>query len=142
MDLKKPAISVLAVLMITASGIGCSSTTPPSSSEAVNLAADTCFNVRDVLSFEALHDKYVYVKCRRGKSYLLTMENICLGLRNSLAIAITNDFSRVCSQDRATITYEGLGRTWPCFILRVERVEDGEAAGALVDQRTHVEKAD
>jgi len=57
------------------------------------------FNVRDVRSFDAIHDRYVYVRCRRGKHYLLTMANACLGLQDSIAVAVANDFNRVCSHD-------------------------------------------
>jgi len=123
-------------VVLALSGFGCASTDANAPSEDAPPAADACFNVRDVLSFEALHDKYVYVRCRRGKHYLLTMENICLGLRNSLAITVANDFNRVCSQDRATITHEGLGGTSRCLILWVEKVEDRAAAQALVERRT------
>jgi hypothetical protein len=45
-----------------------------------------CFNVRDVRSFDAIHDRYVYVRCRRGKHYLLTMANACLGLQDSVTL--------------------------------------------------------
>ena len=47
-----------------------------------------CFNVRDVRSFDAIHDRYVYVRCRRGKHYLLAMANACLGLQDSIAVAL------------------------------------------------------
>jgi hypothetical protein len=129
-------------LTLAFTGLGCTSTKSADNREDAPVAQEACFNVRDVLSFDALHDKYVYVRCRRGRHYLLTMENICLGLRNSLAIAVSNDFNRVCSQDRATIRYEGLGRTSRCLILWVEKVEDREAARALVERRTKPQDSD
>jgi len=136
MNVKGHMIASLLGLILTVAGLGCGSTNRASQGEGEPAAAEACFNVRDVLSFDALHDKYVYVRCRRGRHFLLTMGNICLGLRNSLAVAVSNDFNRVCSQDRATITYEGLGRTSRCQILWVEMVEDRVAAQKLVDRRT------
>ena len=137
MGTKQRVTKSLLGLVLTVTGIACSSTTPAAPSEGAPPAAGSCFNVRDVLSFEALHDKYVSVRCRRGKHFLLTLENVCLGLRNSLAIAVASDFNRVCSQGRATITYEGLGRTSRCQILWVEKVEDAAAARILVERRTN-----
>ena len=78
------------------------------------------FNVRDVRSFDAIHDRYAYVRCRRGKHYLLTMANACLGLQDSIEVAVANDFNRVCSHDGAWLTYRDFERTRRCIILRVE----------------------
>ena len=142
MSTKLRAITGILVLTLTVTGFGCASTNAAAPRAGEPPAAEACFNVRDVLSFEALHDKFVYVRCRRKRHYLLTMENICLGLRNSLAIAVSNDFNRVCSQDRATITYEGLGRTSRCQILWVEKVEDRAAAQILVERRTDSQGSD
>ena len=66
-----------------------------------------CFNVRDVRSFDAIHDRYVYVRCRRGKHYLLTMANACLGLQDSIAVAAADDFNRVCSPSFVASTAKG-----------------------------------
>jgi len=129
-------------LTLAFTGLGCTSTKSADTREDAPVAQEACFNVRDVLSFDALHDKFVYVSCRRGRHYLLTMENICLGLRNSLAIAVSNDFNRVCSQDGATITYRGLGRTARCIILQVEAVDDRAAAQELVERRTKAQDSD
>ena len=139
---KQRMIAVSLGLIVTISGFGCTSTSATAAGEGEPPAAKACFNVRDVLSFDALHDKFVYVRCRHGRHFLLTMENICLGLRNSLAIAVSNDFNRVCSQDRATITYQGLGRTARCLILRVEAVDDRAAAQKLVERRTKPQDSD
>ncbi|HEY8519528.1 MAG TPA: DUF6491 family protein [Gammaproteobacteria bacterium] len=101
---------------------------PPPSEEA-------CFNVRDVRSFDALDDEHVYVRVRRNDHYVLTMVPGCIGLRDSFRIAISNDFSRVCSNSFATVTYRGLTGPETCRIRTVESVEDKEAAQALVASR-------
>ena len=124
-------------LVLTGTAPGCAASSAPAGTAVDNRGDErACFNVKDALSFSALHDKFVYVRCRRDRHYLLTMENICLGLKNSTAISIASGFNRVCTNDRATITYNGLGRTSRCSILTVEAVEDRAAAEKLVESRT------
>lgn len=94
-----------------------------------------CFRVRDTRSIDAVDDRFVYVRCVRDKHYLLTMDNACLGLENSIAVAVSNRFDRVCSNDRAWITYKEFSQTRRCGILNVEEVSDREGALQLVKER-------
>ncbi|HEX6998595.1 MAG TPA: DUF6491 family protein [Gammaproteobacteria bacterium] len=96
---------------------------------------ESCFNVRDARSFDALDDEHVYVQARRDGHYLLTVFPGCIGLRDSFRIAISNDFSRVCSNSFASVTYRGVSGLETCRIRRVESVEDKEAAEALAASR-------
>jgi len=64
------------------------------------------------------------------------MANACLGLQDSIAVAVANDFNRVCSHDGAWLTYRDFERTRRCVILRVETVDDRAAALDLVARRT------
>ena len=73
MGVTQRLIATVVGVVLAFSGIGCVSTDATAPSGDARHVAKGCFNVRDVLSFEALHDKYVYVRCRRGKHYLLTM---------------------------------------------------------------------
>ncbi len=50
------------------------------------------------------------------------MENACFGLENSIAVAVSNRFDRVCSNDRAWITYKEFNQNRRCGILNVEEV--------------------
>jgi hypothetical protein len=102
---------------------------PPPSEEA-------CFNVREVRNFDAFDDEFIYVEGRGDQHFLLTTFRGCIGLRDSLRIAISNDFSRVCSNSFASVTYRGLGELETCRIRRVEAVEDKDAAEVLVASRT------
>ena len=70
----------------------------------------TCFRVRDTRGFSAIDDRFVYVKSVRDRHYLLTMDNRCYGLEFSIKIAIANEFDRVCSNDRAILTYRDFNR--------------------------------
>jgi len=79
-------------------------------------------------------DRFVYVRCVRDKHYLLTMDNACIGLQNSIAVAVANGYDRVCSKDRAFITYREFNQIRRCGILNVEQVEDREAALKLVER--------
>ncbi len=103
-------------------------------------AEEACFNVRDARSFSALDDRFVYLEGPRDEHFVLTMFPGCLGLEDSIEIAISNELGRVCSIDTAKITYRGLGGTLEtCSIRRVEAVEDHAAAKALVESRKRAE---
>ena len=108
---------------------------PPPSNEGEPAAVKACFRVRDTRSFEAVDDRSVYVRCIRDRHYLLTMDNACFGLENSIAVAVSNRFDRVCSNDRAWITYKDFNQTRRCGILTVESVEDREQALELINKR-------
>ena len=130
-------LASLFVLIVTIAGTACTSTKEVGIIEAAPIAEDACFNVRDVRSFDAIRDRFVYVRCLRDRHYLLTMEDACQGLQNSLAVAVACGFNRVCSHDRATLTYRDFDRTRHCRILRVEAVDDLAAAEKLVESRTN-----
>ena len=100
----------------------------------------TCFRVRDTRSLSAVDDRFVYVRCIRDRHYLLTMENACLGLENSIAVAVANRFDRVCSNDRAWITYKEFNQTRRCGILNVEEVADRNHALDVISDRKAVQK--
>jgi Family of unknown function (DUF6491) len=120
------------VLVATA---GSAQEKPETTTGDVPKAEKACFRVRDTRSFDAVDDRFVYLRCVRGKHYLLTMDNVCLGLQNSIAVAVANGYDRVCSNDHAIITYREFDLTKRCGILTVERVEDREAALKLVELR-------
>jgi hypothetical protein len=127
------------VVVLTVVVLGCTSTRNISVSGDRPGAEATCFNVIDLRSLTALHDRYVFARCRRGKHYLLTMAPACQGLQNSIAMVVSNDFNRVCSHDQARLTYRDFDRTRDCVILRVEAVENRAAALDLVAHRTQPE---
>lgn len=96
----------------------------------------TCFRVRDTRGFSAIDDRFVYVKSVRDQHYLLTLDNRCYGLEYSIKIAIANEIDRVCSNDRAVLTYRDFNRLHRCEILDVEAVESLDEAEELVTSRT------
>ena len=108
---------------------------PTPSTEGEPAAVKACFRVRDTRSFDAVDDRFVYVRCIRDRHYLLTMDNACFGLENSIAVAVSNRFDRVCSNDRAWITYKDFNQTRRCGILTVEKVDDREHALELINKR-------
>ncbi len=75
------------------------------------------------------------LRCVRDKHYLLTMDNVCLGLQNSIAVTVANGYDRVCSNDHAFVTYREFDQNRRCGILNVEEVEDREAALKLIERR-------
>jgi len=104
-------------------------------------AKKACFRIRNTRSFDAVDDRFVYVRCVRDRHYLLTMDNACLGLQNSIAVALANGYDRVCSNDHAFIIYQEFDQTRRCGILNVEQVEDRDAALELVELRKKPEPA-
>ncbi len=98
-------------------------------------AEKACFRVRNLRGMDAVDDRFVYVRCVQDKHYLLTMDNACLGLQNSIAVAVANGYDRVCSNDHAFITYREFDQTRRCGILNVEQVADRKAALKLVELR-------
>jgi hypothetical protein len=99
-----------------------------------------CFNNRQVRSFDSLNDRYVFVEAGGSKNYLLTMRNHCSGLANAHNIAIRDTTSRVCDNGFAEIIYRDLGRVQRCRIGSIERVQNKDAARALVAERDEYEK--
>jgi len=132
-------LELFLALIVTVAAMACTSTKAVETSEGGPVTEETCFNVRDVRSFDAIDDRFVYLRCLRGKHYLLTMEAACLGLQNSLAVAVASGFNRVCSHDRAGLTYRDFDRTARCGILRIEAIDDRAAATMLVKRRTRPE---
>jgi len=125
---------VLFLLVLVSTTVLAEDGQKPSTSEEPK-AEKACFRVRYTRSFDAVDDRFVYVRCVQDKHYLLTMDNACLGLQNSIAVAVANGYDRVCSNDRAFITYREFDQTRRCGILKVERVEDRAAALKLVELR-------
>ena len=73
---------------------------------------------------------------RSDEHYLLTLDNVYLGLPYATGITISGTFSRVCSDTGAMITYLDSGRPAFCRIRRVEAVASKEEAEELVKDRT------
>ena len=139
MNVVQRTIATTLVLIVVVTATACVSAKKDESSGGESLTGEICFNVLDVRSFDALADRFVYLRCLRGKHYLLTMEPACLGLQNSLAVAVSSGFNRVCSHDRAGLTYRNFDRPARCGIVRVEAVDDRAAAQVLVERRTKPE---
>jgi hypothetical protein len=123
-------------LVFAVSGLACTSTQKVVTSRSWTDPVEACFNVRNVRTFSALHERYVYVRVRSDEHYLLTMDRPCMGLPFATGIAISGEFSRVCSDTLATLTYMDVGREAFCRIVRVEAVADKEQAERLVKYRT------
>lgn len=134
--------AIVSVLLIPVSAAVFAQDKPQSGSSEEPKAEKACFRVRNTRSFDAVDDRFVYVRCVQDKHYLLTMDNACLGLQNSIAVAVANGYDRVCSNDRAFITYREFDQTRRCGILKVEQVANRAAALKLVELRREPVSAD
>ena len=99
-----------------------------------------CVNTRIVRNFDAITDRYVYVKEGSDKHYLFTMRTRCHNLRDAMGIAFKQSVgSRVCGDGFAEIVYRdrfGGRRLQSCAIDSIERVESKEDAKAIVEALT------
>jgi hypothetical protein len=128
-------------LILTVSGLACTSTqkvvTSGSEPGSAPAAEEACFNVRKVDSFSALHARFVYVRLLGDEHYLLTLDRVYTGLPYVTGgISISQEFTRVCSDTGARITFTDSGRMVYCRIVRVEAVASKKAAQELVEDRT------
>jgi len=124
-------------LILTVSGLACTSAQKVDTSGSVPAAEEACFNVRNVDSFSPLHGRFVYVRLLGGhEHYLLTLDNVYTSLPFATGITISQEFTHVCSDTGARITFIDFGRPVFCHILRVEAVASKEAAQELVRDRT------
>ena len=111
--------------------------TPVDAASIPPTVEDGCFYVREVRSFDALNNEFVFIEGRSDEMFLLTMFPNCIGLRDSFEIAIQSRMSRVCSNSSADIRYRGVDRRLErCQIVKVEKVDDKAAAEALAEARS------
>lgn len=119
---------VLALAGGCAAGRGADPVPPTGSEEA-------CFSVHRLKSIAPLHERFIWVEVRGGRSFLLTLEQPCWAALQSTQLSFESDFTRICDGGRAWLVYaagSGLGR---CRVLHVERVADRAEAERLVAER-------
>ena len=123
-------------VIFAVSGLACTSTRNVDTSGGKPDTKETWFNVSRVRSFSPLHESFVYVRVGSDEHYLLTLDSVYTSLPHATGITISGDFSWICSNTGAMITYRDSGRRVSCRILRIEAVDSKEAAQQLVDERT------
>jgi hypothetical protein len=121
----------------TVSALACTSSQKVLTADSGTLAIDACFNVRLVDSFSPLGDMHVYVRMLNGEGhYLLTLDRVYVTLPYAMGIRMASNFSRICKDTGATITYVNAGVPVVCRIVRVEEVASKEVAEKVVKDRT------
>jgi hypothetical protein len=136
MDTKRRTIVSVLGLILVVPGLACTSTKDVSRSNSQPAVREACFNVRKVDSFSPLHPRFVYVRLLGDEHYLLTLDSVYTSLPFATGIAISDTFSRVCSDTGTMLTFLDAGRRVSCRIVRVEAVASREAAQKLVEERT------
>ncbi len=121
---------------LTASGLACTSTQDVEMRGGAATTSDACFNVRRVASFSALSERFVLVRLEDDTQFLLTLDRLYMGLPFAIGIAMHGEYSRVCSDTGARITFKDTGGPAIARIIRVEAVASREAARKLVDERS------
>lgn len=123
-------------LILTASGLACTTTQDAGAGGGATTAQEACFNSRRVDSFSALSEKFVLVRLQDDTQFLLTLDRLYIGLPFAIGIAMHGEYSRVCSDTGARITFKDTGGPAIARIIRVEAVASREAARKLVDERS------
>ena len=90
---------------------GCAASSEKMTEESRENAGTVCLNVRNISSFDAIDDQYLYVKALgKQKHFLFTMDRACFGLRSAQTIAVRDKFTRVCSDSFGEVIYRDMGR--------------------------------
>lgn len=134
-----PAVLLLTGCMSTGDGGG-ASRWDVSDHVVVEDPREECFNVRDVRDFDYIDDYHVLVEARLDQHYLLTLERVCFGLMNANSLAIEHTTNRICSNVRATLTFEDFQISKRCVISTVEWVESKATAVKVVQNRSLTNK--
>ena len=110
--------------------------------ESSEAAERVCVNVRNIDSFDAIDDQYIYVRARgRQEHFLFSMDPGCFGLRSAHTIAVKDTFSNVCSNTFGEVIYRDMGRRLEsCRIRNIEEVANKDDAEGLVEDRKAVRR--
>jgi hypothetical protein len=131
------AVLCLLGVISAVSGLACTSTQKVPTADRGTLATEACFNLRTVDSFSPLGNQFVYLRTLTDERYLLTLDAVYVTLPFATGITIADNFSRICSDSGARLTYVNAGVPVFCRIVRVEAVESKEVAQQVVkDRRT------
>lgn len=123
-------------LIVTVSALACMTTQTAETSGGAAASTNACFSVRRVSSFSPLSERFVYVRLEDDKQFLLTLDRLYMGLPFAIGIAMHGEYSRVCSDTGASITFKDTVGPAVARIIRVEAVASRDAARKLVDERS------
>lgn len=112
---------------------GCTSAQPDAGPPR---ADKVCVKVRRIDSFTALNDRHVVVEAGVDDHYLLTVDRPCAGLAFATMISLAGGSSRVCDGGFDFLAYGQAGEgPRRCRIVRIEQVDNEQAARALIESR-------
>jgi uncharacterized protein DUF6491 len=107
---------------------------------ATEVGEGNCFTVESMGDVIAIDDHHVYFSDESNDThYLVTTKAMCRGLIVAPVIEIPNTSGRIC-QNGSRIAYRWTPPRTTCGIDNIEVVANKEAAFALYDSRTTVEK--
>ena len=130
--MRRPCLLALAVVAVLGLA-GCASSRP---TDAASATDRVCVRVQQINSYQPIGDHHVVIKASASKRYLLTLDEICTGLKFARGIAIAEASTRVCNDGFSFLTFQQPGHgTRRCRIINLEEVENSDAAEALVESR-------
>lgn len=137
---------ILVLLCAAVSGCGVVATTTRTVDNyevevvATEVGDGNCFIVESMGDVVAIDDHHVYfADVSNDTHYLVTTKAMCRGLIVAPVIEIPNTKGQIC-QNGSRIAYRWTPPRTTCGIDNIEVVADKEAALALYDSRTTVEK--
>ncbi|MEM6625745.1 MAG: DUF6491 family protein [Pseudomonadota bacterium] len=114
------------------------------SAETSTLATGaSCLRANRISGYNVIDDRHVLVQAStRSRTYMVTTRNSCRDLKFGQAIAIktsgldcVDKFAKIIPLDRPSASF-------PCFVKTVDRVQDRDAAEALINARAEAKLAD
>jgi hypothetical protein len=125
---------LLAVAVVAGVGLaGCASSQP---TDAASATDRVCVRVEQINSYQPIGDHHVVIKVSVSTRYLLTLEEICTGLKFARGIAIAEASTQVCNDGLSFLSFQQKGHgARRCRIITLEEVENSQAAEALVESR-------
>lgn len=113
--------------------------------EAKARKENACITMRSYsqMRLQAMGDNFMFVQSA-SDSYLLSFRRKCPGLSEGYNIRFEKEKRRICSNNRARVTFEAQGFiTMPsCTVRMIEEVEDWQHAAAIVNERESKKRAD
>ena len=123
-------VSIIALTCAAAVLGGDAGTKPRSTADKV------CIKRREINAISALEDRHALARLSAGRSYLLTLDKTCRGMRSARKVGLDRPAARICGDGSSLLSFEepGAGPT-RCRIEKIDPVADKSEALDLIESR-------
>ena len=132
--MKDTWLAALPLLILITALAGCTSSSGAPAGEESRAKTRICVPIRQINSYSALDDRHVLVDAAGKRTYLLTVDAACSGLRFANGIAIADQSTQICNDGFGFLSFRhaGLGKR-RCRILDLRQFDDNAAARAFAE---------